>query len=221
MHGSCALLLAKLIVSRFEISATFRPNWRYLSVNKRYISPIKRYKIRDKRFKIRTIASRLNRLAKSFEIRAMPSGRLGRRDRGGVANHPDRRLFPVANHAPTQSPANRLGLYSLGDAAALLQPLRRLDQVRPRTRPGRPAGKPPIDSIRDSSDLLAALARPWQATCGSRPAAPDCLCGGRVRDSKARILAGAISRIPSAAFSGPAEVVTYSNDHTLPETVQR
>jgi hypothetical protein len=117
MHGSCALLLAKLIVSRFEISATFRPNWRYLSVNKRYISPIKRYKIRDKRFKIRTIASRLNRLAKSFEIRAMPSGHLGRRDRGGVANYPDRRLFPVANHAPTQSPANRLGLYSLGDAA--------------------------------------------------------------------------------------------------------
>ena len=120
MHGSCALLLSELNVTRFEISATFPPNWRYLSVNKRYISPIKRYKTRNKRCKTRTIASRLNHLAKSFEIRAMPAGRPAPERPWGGRQLPRSAAFPVANQAPRfrpQSPANRLGLYSLDDAA--------------------------------------------------------------------------------------------------------
>jgi hypothetical protein len=167
MHGSCALLLAELNVSGFEISATFHPNWCYLSVNKRYISPIKRFKIRNKRFKIRTIASRINRLANPSRFERCRPARLGRRDRGGVANHPDRGLFPVAKQAPsTMRPA-------------LLRPLRRLDQVRPRTRPGRPAGKPPIDAIRDSSDLLATLPGYLRLPAGG----PGQLVRRMVRDS--------------------------------------
>jgi hypothetical protein len=109
MHGSCALLLAELNVSGFEISATFHPNWCYLSVNKRYISPIKRFKIRNKRFKIRTIASRINRLANPSRFERCRPARLGRRDRGGVANHPDRRLFrSPTRRQPAESPCSWL-----------------------------------------------------------------------------------------------------------------
>jgi hypothetical protein len=177
MHGSCALLLSELNVTRFEISATFPPNWRYLSVNKRYISPIKRYKTRIKRYKTRTIASRLNHLAKSFEIRAMPAGRpaperpWGGRQLPRSAAFSGRQVARISASIPSKSARSllprRCGRRSFGPCDASTRSGHGLVQaVRPANRPS----------------LLAALAGYLRL--------PRTACAAMVRDSKARILAG-------------------------------